>query len=125
MGLETWASIYPSQVIEIHFFVKNSFFFFHQISKFWAVLPYELQKNLAFNDQYSLFWPILLKFMVLHIRVTLLNKKNMKLCSPIFTSENYDFFLKLFTKENCRNPILPKFKAYNFSIIMIKGIKMA
>ena len=44
MGLETWASIYPSQVIEIHFFVKNSFFFFHQISKFWAVV-------LAFSDQ--------------------------------------------------------------------------
>ena len=96
---------------------------------FCAGLPYELQENLSFKDQYYLFWPILLKFMVLHIRVTLLNKKNMKLCSPIFTSENYDFFLKLFTKENCqiwcRNPILPKFKANNFSIIMTKGIKMA
>ena len=35
----------------------------------------------------------------------------------------------MFTKENCqiwcRNPILPKFKANNFSIIMTKGIKMA
>ena len=126
----SWASIYPSQVIEVHFYVKNSYFLiFIKLVHFLAISPYELQENLTFNDQYYLFWPILLKFMVLHIRVTLLNKKNMKLSSPIFTSENYDFFLKLFTKENCqiwcRNPILPKFKAYNFSIIMTKGIKMA
>ena len=93
----SFASIYSSQVTEVHFCVKNSYFLnFHQISNFCAGLPYELQENLAFNDQYSLFWPILLKFMVLHIRVIFLNKKNMKMCSPIFTSENYDFFSEIF-----------------------------
>ena len=99
MGLETWASIYPSQVIEIHFFVKNSYFFFHQISKFWAVLPYELQKNLAFSDQYTLPRPNLPKIMVLHIRKTLSNKINMNFGPPMSTSANSDFFfLKFFIK---------------------------
>ena len=80
----SWAPIYPSQVIEAHFCVKNSYsFYFHQISKFWAVLPYELQKNLVFSDQYLLSWPIPPKTMILHIRKTLPNKINMKFGPPI------------------------------------------
>jgi hypothetical protein len=51
------------------------------------------------------------------------------ICVHQFSPVKIMFFFKLFTKENCqiwcRNPILPKFKAYNFSIIMTKGIKMA
>ena len=65
----SWASIYPSQVIEVHFYVKNSYFLiFIKLVHFLAISPYELQENLTFNDQYYLFWPILLKFMVVHIR---------------------------------------------------------
>ena len=126
----SWASIYPSQVIEVHFNVKNSYFLiFIKLVHFLTILPYELQENLTFNEQYYLFWPILIKFIVVHIRQTLLKEKNINLCSPIFTHENYDLFLKLFTKQNCQiwylNLILPMFKAYNLSIIIAKGIKMA
>ena len=43
----SWASIYPSQVIEVHFYVQKDKYFlnFHQISKFLAVLHYELHKK--------------------------------------------------------------------------------
>ena len=63
------ACIHPSKVIEFHFSVKNCYFFiFIKLVHFLAISPYELQENLTFNDQYYLFWPILLKFMVVHIR---------------------------------------------------------
>ena len=53
----SWASIYSSQVVEFHFEWKIYFFYCHQISKFGAVLPCWLQKNLAFSSQYSLSQP--------------------------------------------------------------------
>ena len=57
----SWASIYPSQVIEVYLYVKNSYFLiFIKLVHFLAISPYELQENLTFNDQYYLFWPILL-----------------------------------------------------------------
>ena len=64
------ASIYPSQVIEVHFYVKNSYFLiFIKLVHFLASSPYELQENLnLMTNMYYLFWPILLKFMVVHIR---------------------------------------------------------
>ena len=65
----SWASIYPLQVIEVPFYVKNSYLLiFIKLVHFLAISPCELQENLTFDDQYYLFWPILLKFMVVHIR---------------------------------------------------------
>ena len=65
----SWASIYPSQVIEVYLYVKNSYFLiFIKLVHFLAISPYGLQEHLTFSDQYYLFWPILLKFMVVYIR---------------------------------------------------------
>ena len=46
------ASIYSSQVIEVHFYVKNSYFLiFIKLVHFLAISPYELQENLTFDNQ--------------------------------------------------------------------------
>ncbi len=64
------ASIYPSEVIEIEFHFSVDFFFhFHQISTFWSFYLMNYKKIL-----HSLFWQILLKFMILHIKKTNKNK---------------------------------------------------
>ena len=88
------ASIYSSQVTEVHFCVKNSYFLiFIKLAIFVLVYQYELQEKLAFNDQYSLFRPIPPKIMVLHIKKTLPNKININFGPPMFTSGNSDFLL--------------------------------
>ena len=124
------ASIYSSQAIDVHFCVKNSYFLiFIKLAIFVLVYLmnykkiYHLRTNTTCSGQFcsnswfcisgSLFW----------IRKTW---SYVHQFSPV---KIMIFFLKLFPKENCqiwcRNPILPKFKANNFSIIMTKGIKMA
>ena len=87
----------------IPFFCENSnFFIFIKLIRFWAILPYEIQENLAFYGQCSLCYLMLLKIVVFHIRKTLPNKENMNLGPPFSTCANSDFFLKLFTTYNCQ-----------------------
>ena len=80
----SWASIYPSQVIEVYFYVKNKYFFyFHQISKFWTVLPYELcKKNLTFSNP---ILPIPARWLFL---ITVFG-------APMSTGANSDFFSEI------------------------------
>ena len=53
------ATIYSSQVTEVHFSTKNTYFFiFIKWVHFLAILPYELQEKLTFDNQYSLRQPI-------------------------------------------------------------------
>ena len=60
-----------------HFFVKihSYIFIFIKLVHFLTILTYELYKNLAFDDKYSLFRLILLKPLPI--------RKNMNLCPPI------------------------------------------
>ena len=93
----SWASIYPSQVIEVHFCVKNTYFFI-KLANFGLFYLMNYKKNLAFSDQYSLSQPNPPKTMVLHIKKTPSNKMNINFGPRMSTSANSDFFLKLFTK---------------------------
>ena len=72
----SWASIYLSLVIEVHFCVKNTYFFiFFKLASFGVFYLMNYKKKLAFSDQ---ILPVPTesapKIVVLHIRKTLPNK---------------------------------------------------
>ena len=101
----SWVSILPSLVIEVLFSVKIAIFsIFIILTSFGLFQLIIYKKNLAFSDQYEhyLNQPNLSKTLVLHIRKNLPNKINMNFGPPMSTCANSDFFLKLFTKQNCQ-----------------------
>jgi hypothetical protein len=93
----SWASIYPSQVIEVHFCVKKSYFsIFIKLANFGLFYLMNYKKNLAFSDQYSLSQPNLPKALVLHIKKTLPSKIDMNFGPSMSTDANSDFFSEIF-----------------------------
>ena len=76
------ASIYPREFIVFDFIVKNSYFFI--VIKFLAILPYELQANLAFINH--------------HCSGQFCSNSWLCMSGGPFPIERHEFFLKLFTK---------------------------